>query len=321
MTAVKRTVLGRTGIEVTELCFGTLILGHLQANLPPEDGALAVRRALELGVNFIDTAKGYKTYPHTRLGIEGFTDVVIASKSPAKSAAEMRVDVEACLRDLGRDTIDIFHLHLIRSRQDMLEREDALGALVKCREEGKIRAIGLTAHGPQGVLCALDYDEIEVAMPLLNRRGMGIIGGTLDGMIEAVRQARRKGIGLYDMKPLGGGHLIDDIPACIDYLRGLDLFDSVAVGLKTPEEAEVMAGVFAGDAASRERALAMGRGRKNRKSLIVYDFICQKCGSCIEECPQDALSMGEKTPVVDADKCILCGYCASSCPTFAIRVI
>ena len=60
--ALKHMVLGKSGLDVTELCFGTLILGHLQANLPPGEGAIAVRRALELGVNFIDTAKGYKTY-------------------------------------------------------------------------------------------------------------------------------------------------------------------------------------------------------------------------------------------------------------------
>lgn len=88
--ALNRRILGKSGIEVTELCFGTLVLGHLQADLPPEEGAKAVRRALEQGANFIDTAKGYKTYEHTRLGMEGFRDVVIASKSPVKTAGEMR---------------------------------------------------------------------------------------------------------------------------------------------------------------------------------------------------------------------------------------
>ena len=64
--SLKKSRLGRTGIEVTELCFGTLILGHLQADLTPEDGAKAVRKGLERGINFIDTAKGYKTYPKRR---------------------------------------------------------------------------------------------------------------------------------------------------------------------------------------------------------------------------------------------------------------
>ena len=148
---MKRASLGGTGIEVTELCFGTLTLGHLQADLSPEDGARAIRRALERGVNFIDTAKGYRTYAHTRLGIEGFADVVLASKSTAPGAEDMRTDVETCLRETGREIIDIFHLHLIKSFDDLRSREGALDALVRCREAGMIRAVGLSAHGPEGM--------------------------------------------------------------------------------------------------------------------------------------------------------------------------
>lgn len=319
--SLKRTYLGRTNIEVTELCFGTLILGCLQANLIPEDGASAVRRALELGVNFIDTAKGYKTYPHVLLGIEGFNDVVIASKSPVKTASEMRADVETCLRELKRDTIDIFHLHLIKSLSDMREHEGALDTLVRCRESGMIRAIGLSAHGPEGALCALEYHEIDVVLPILNKKGLGIIGSTQREMLDAVRKIREMNIGLYDMKPLGGGHLIDDIPGAIDYLRDLNCFDSIAVGLKTPEEVEIMIGVFEGDISARERALTLGRERAGRKKLIVYEFLCERCGTCVSACAQGAIELGEKSAVVNHELCILCGYCAAACPRFAIRVI
>ncbi|MCE5251934.1 aldo/keto reductase [bacterium] len=318
---LKRMELGSTGIEVSELCFGTLVLGTLQANLEPETGALAVRRAFEMGVNFIDTAKGYKTYAHTRLGVEGFDDVVIASKSPVAGRKEMREDVEACLRELGREVIDIFHLHLVRSKEHMREKEGALDALVRCREAGLIRAVGLTAHGPEGMLCALDYDEIEIAMPILNQKGLGILGGTSEDMLDAIRKVHATGRGIYDMKPLGGGHLIADIPGAIGYLQDLNLFHSIAVGLKTPEEVEIMAGVFERDPEAVERAYAMGRDRARKKHLHVYDFLCKKCGKCVDACAQGAMSIGEKSAKADPDLCILCGYCAAACPQFAIRVI
>jgi predicted aldo/keto reductase-like oxidoreductase/NAD-dependent dihydropyrimidine dehydrogenase PreA subunit len=320
--SIRRTILGSTGIDVTELCFGTLTLGKLQADLTPEAGALAIRRALELGVNFIDTAKGYKTYAHTRLGIEGFSDVIIASKSPVAGAAEMREDVETCLRETGRETIDIFHLHLIRSRDDLAKREGALDTLVKCREAGMIRAVGLSAHGPAGVLAALDCPDIDVVFPLINRKGLGIIeDGGLDAMIDAVGRVHATGRGLYAMKPLGGGHLIDDIPSAIDYVRKLGFFHSISVGLKTVEETEIMAGVFAGEAGAIERALVMGKERAKKKRLIVYDFLCERCGACVDACAQKAMSLGHTIAEVDPDCCILCGYCAAACPKFAIRVI
>ncbi len=313
--------MGRSGIEVTGLCYGTLILGRLQADLKHEEGALAVRRALELGINFIDTAKGYKTYAHTRLGIEGFSDVVIASKSPVPDATDMLKDVEACLGELGREMIDIFHLHLVRTRDDMKNREGALDTLVRCREKGMIRSIGLTAHGPEGLLCALDYEEIDVVMPIMNKDGLGIIGGTHEEMLDAIEKVHSTGRGVYAMKPLGGGHLIKDIPGAIDYLRNLNLFQSIAVGLKTPEEVEIMAGVFEGSPEALERAYRMGKERADKKHLMVYDFLCEKCGECVDACAQGAMSIGEKSAVVDPDLCILCGYCAAACPKFAIRVI
>jgi len=320
--SLKRTLLGNTSIEVTELCMGTLILGTLQADLSPEEGALAVRHALESGINFIDTAKGYKTYAHVAEALKGYKgEAVIASKSPVKDGAQMREDVESCLKELNRDCIDIFHLHLVKDNEDMLSREGALDTLVKCRQEGLIRAIGLSAHGPEGTLCSLQYSDIDVVLPILNRKGLGIINGSQEEMTAAIQKIRSKGLGLYDMKPLGGGHLIDDIPASISYIRETGLFDSISVGLKTPEEVDVMIGVFEGGDANIERALEIGKSRAGQKHLIVYEFACERCGNCVTACAQGAMSLGEKIAEVDHEKCILCGYCAADCPKFAIRVV
>jgi ferredoxin len=185
------------------------------------------------------------------------------------------------------------------------------------REKGTIQAIGISAHAAEGVRAVLDCDEIEVVFPITNKDGFGIVDGTLEDMVQAAKAAKDRGKALYAMKPLGGGHLIDEIPAAISYLRELSLFDSISVGMKTPDEVEMNVRIFENRSVPTE---LMEKVKSAGKRLIVYDF-CKKCGTCEETCDQGAIKVGEKKAVVDQDKCILCGYCAASCPVFCLRVV
>ena len=315
---MKTTRMSKAGLEVSELCFGTITLGRLQANLSPEEGGKVIGKALDLGVNFFDTAQMYRSYPHLRKGLAGWADkVVVASKSFKASYKEMKASVEDALREMNLERIAIFHLHLIKSKEDFLQREGALECLLDLREKGIIQAVGASAHSAEGVKAVLDCDEIEVIFPLLNKSGFGIVDGTLEDMLQAVKSAKAKGKYLYAMKALGGGHLIDDIPAAIGYVRKLSLFDSISVGMKTPDEVEVNVRIFEN---KNVPARLMEKVKSVGKRLIVYDS-CQKCGTCEDTCDQGAIKVGEKKAVVDHSKCILCGYCAASCPVFCLRVI
>jgi len=229
----------------------------------------------------------------------------------------MKNAVEEALREMSLEFIDIFHLHLIRSRQDFLERQETLECLIEMREKGIVGAIGISAHSAEGVNAILDCDDIDVVFPIVNKKGFGIVSGTLDDMLQAVRSARAKGKDIYAMKPLGGGHLIEEIPEAISYLRNLNFFDSISVGMKTPDEVEMNVRIFEGSYIPDE---LIQRVKSKRKRLIVYDA-CKRCGKCEETCDQGAIKVGEKKAIVNHDKCILCGYCAAVCPVFALRVI
>ena len=315
---MKTIRMSGTGLEVSELCFGTLTLGTLQANLSPEEGGNVVRKALDSGVTFFDTAQKYGSYPHLREGLAGWTDkVVVASKSTETTYEDMQEAVEEALREMDLERIGIFHLHLIKSKEDFLGREGALECLLKLREKGVIQAIGISAHAAEGVNAIVDCDEIDVVFPIVNRDGFGIVDGTLEDMLKASRAARAKGKSLYVMKPLGGGHLIDEIPEAIDYVRKLSLFDSISVGMKTPDEVEMNVRIFERKSVPE---WLLEKVKSAKKRLIVYDS-CKKCGSCEDTCDQDAIKVGERKAVVDHAKCILCGYCAASCPVFCLRVI
>jgi predicted aldo/keto reductase-like oxidoreductase len=310
--------MSKSNLEVSELCFGTLTLGTFQANLTPEEGAKAIRKALELGINFIDTAQSYGTYQHVRKGLEGWKDdVVVASKSHERTYENMRLAVEDALKEMALERISIFHLHLIRSKENFLERQETLECLVDMKKKGIIEAIGISAHSAEGVNAVLDCDDIDVVFPIVNKNGFGIVSGTLDDMLQAVRSAKAKGKDVYAMKPLGGGHLIKEIPEAISYLRELNLFDSISVGMKTPDEVEMNVRIFEDDYVPEE---LIQRVKSKGKRLIVYNS-CKRCGKCEETCDQGAIKVGEKKAIVDHDKCILCGYCAAVCPVFALRVI
>ena len=308
----------KSGLEVSELCFGTLIQGTLQANLEPKEGAKAIRKALELGVNFIDTAEKYGSYPHVKEGLKGWKgNVVVASKSFADTYDDMKEAVEEALREMNIERIGIFHMHLIKSKEEFQSRQSALKCLIEMRKEGLVGAIGMSAHSAEGVSAILDCDDIDVVFPIANMKGFGIVSGTWDNMLYAIKSAKAKGKDIYAMKPLGGGHFINEIPEAIKFLKELSLFDSISIGMKTPDEVEMNVSIFENGFASEEISK---KTKSAVKQLIVYDS-CKKCGNCEETCDQGAIKVGKKKAVVDHEKCILCGYCASSCPVFALRVI
>ncbi len=96
---MKRLLLGKTEIEVSELSFGTLILGRIQAGLTPEEGAPTVKKAVEMGINFFDTAQSYGTQNHLRVGLGSANDdVIISTKTHARTREDAQKVFEESLR-------------------------------------------------------------------------------------------------------------------------------------------------------------------------------------------------------------------------------
>ncbi len=310
--------LGDTDLMVSRLCFGALTIGPLQAHLSIRDGARVIREALESGVNFIDTADLYETYPYIREALKGYSnEVIIASKSYDYTREGMENSLDKALKQLNRDVIDLFLLHEQESRLTLKGHWPAYEYLMEMKEKGYVRAVGISSHTVEAVDAAGDMKEIDVIHPLYNMTGIGIQNGTRETMEKAIIKAHDQGKGIYGMKPLGGGNLLKHYSDCLSFVLEKPFLDAVAVGMKTPEEVEMNIQFFNGEPISKELKEKVARQPKH----LHIDEWCEGCGECIKHCQSQALFIQAGKACVDEDKCLLCGYCGAYCPQFYIKIV
>jgi len=310
--------LGNTGLLVSRMCFGVLTIGPLQANLPVSEGASVIRYALENGVNFMDTAEYYKTYPYIKKALKSYSgDIVLASKSYAYTRDMMQKSVENARRQTGRDVIDVFLLHEQESELTIKGHWEAYEYLLECKEKNIIRAAGISTHTVAAVRAAAKIPEIDVIHPLYNISGIGILDGSVEEMKHAIDEAAEAGKGIYGMKSLGGGNLIRDVDKAFKFVLDNDSLDSIAVGMKTIEEVDMNLRLFDGEDVPDPIRRKVG---SVPRTLHIESW-CRGCGKCIDRCTANALSIKDGKAVVDQGACRLCGYCGPACDEFCIKII
>jgi aryl-alcohol dehydrogenase-like predicted oxidoreductase/ferredoxin len=311
-------VLGQTGLTVSRLCFGGLTIGPLQSNRPLAEGVAVIRSAFDSGVNFIDTAELYGTYPYIREAIASAKqDTIIASKSYAYTYADMRSSVETACREINRDYIDLFMLHEQTSRMTLKGHADALSYLCDAKRQGLIRAIGVSTHTIDVVRAAALIEEVDVIHPIINIKGIGITDGTTEEMLSAIQFAADCGKGIYAMKALGGGHLNNIAGQAFFWALSQPGITSIAVGMQTIDEVILNCRVFSGQIPDNE---LWDKVAKTPRRLLVEDW-CVGCGQCAQRCPMKAITIKNNKATVAAKECILCGYCGAYCPEFCLKII
>ncbi|MDK2823158.1 MAG: uncharacterized protein PWQ67_1626 [Clostridia bacterium] len=310
--------LGNTDLKVSKLCFGALTIGPLQTNLPVEVGSKVIEHAVNLGVNFIDTAELYDTYEYIKKALRNTQkDLIVATKSYSYNRELMAKSLEKARKELDKDVIDIFLLHEQESILTVKGHWDAVEYLMDSKAKGIVKAIGLSTHTIKGVEAAIQFPELEIIHPIVNYQGLGILDGDINEMLALLKKAKEMGKGIYGMKPIGGGNLIGDVNKALTWAFSRPELDAVAVGMQSFSEVNINIALLVGKNPDYEDLLTV---KKKRRTLHIEKY-CEGCGQCIDKCFQNALQLSNGQVQVNNEKCLFCGYCGAACPNFAIKII
>lgn len=318
---MEKRLLGNTGIKVFPIAFGGIPIQRVDI----DSAVKVVRRAIELGIDLIDTARGY-TDSEIKIGkaIKGIDKkVYIATKSGNRTKEGILRDVETSLNNLGVESIDIYQLHGVNSREIfemVMSKDGALEGLKEAKRRGLIKHIGVSSHSTDVILDLIDTGEFEVIQLCYN-----FIENKCEEKILDL--AKEKGIGLIGMKPLGGG-MIENAKIALKYVlrQGYVIPDP---GMETIREVEENVAIAKGSyELTEEEIKEIERIRKELGSVF-----CRRCQYC-QPCPQGvhitsllgAKSIVKRLPkerivsgwVYDAylsgKNCTRCGICLTKCP-------
>ncbi|NYV73067.1 aldo/keto reductase [Streptomyces sp. UH6] len=209
--------LGRTGMKVSPLCLGTMMFGA-RGNPDHEDSVRIIHRALDAGINFVDTADVYsagesETIVGKALAGGRRDDVVLATKfhgalgdgpnDRGNSRRWIVRAVEDSLRRLGTDRIDLYQVHRPEPDTDF---DETLGALTDLVRQGKIRYIGTSTFEPSAIVEGQwtaerrGRERVVTEQPPYSLLARGIER-------EVLPVAERHGLGVLVWSPLAGGWL------------------------------------------------------------------------------------------------------------------
>ncbi|MGV9774106.1 aldo/keto reductase [Streptosporangium sp. NPDC003464] len=202
-------------LDVSRIGLGTMGMsfGYTGAGTDDAESVRTIRRALELGVTFLDTAEIYGPYANEELvgrALKGHRDqVVLATKfgmishahgGPGhldSSPANIRTAVEGSLKRLGTDRIDLYYQHRVDPNVPI---EDTVGALAELVEQGKVRHIGLSEAGPDTIRRAHAVHPVTAVQSEYSL-------WTRDVEERVLPVLRELGIGFVPYSPLGHGFL------------------------------------------------------------------------------------------------------------------
>lgn len=315
---MEKMILGRTGLEISRSGFGALPIQRVSF----EEAARLLNRALDAGINYIDTARAYSD-SEAKIGAgigNRRSEFFIATKTHAKTGEALKKDLETSLRELKTDVIDVYQFHN-PGFVPVPGGEDGLyDAAVQARREGKIRFIGITQHSIERAFQAVNsglYDTMEYPFNHLST----------ERDRELVRLCGEKNVGFVAMKALSGG-LVTDARLPFVFLR--EYANVVPIwGFQKMEELNQIIDMEQNPPVRTDEIDRLIE--RDRRELS--GAFCRSCGYCLP-CPADIkipqanrmmqllgravwqnyVTAEWQREMEKIENCVHCGACAKRCP-------
>ena len=310
--------LGRTELYVTKTAFGALPIQRIST----ADAVKLVRRAVEGGINYFDTANMY-TDSEEKLGqaLEGIREqVVISTKSAGKDRQTVQAHIEQSLRSLRTDYIDLFQFHNPAVLPDIHDPDGPFAAVLEAKQKGYIRHIGITNHRlgvAREAIASGNFETLQFPFCYL----------AAPQDLELVELCKAADMGFIAMKGLSGG-LLNNAAACFAFMQQYPTVVPIW-GIQRQEELEQWLALSSDPPAmTAELQAVIDQDRRE----LAGDF-CRSCGYCLPcaagiDIPQAArmnalLRRSPYQPYMSdewyakmhqIENCVHCDACKSRCP-------
>lgn len=269
-------VLGKTGLKVTSVGFGCMITSD----------ASVVTRALDMGITYFDTARGYQSGNNERmvgaaLGA-GRKKIVLSSKSHGATKAAALAELDTSLKELGTDHLDIWYMHNKVKPEELTD--ELVDAWETAKKQGKIRFIGVSTHDPVPLVDRiLQVGKYDVVLTTFNFT----MGATRDAALARLKDA---GIGLVAMKVMAAAAA--GRPASPAMKREGAHLAALKWALKHPAISTTIPGTTDMEQLDENiRAMAANYTEADEKLLAALNeeirpIYCRMCFKCSGQCPQ-----------------------------------
>ncbi len=233
--------LGETGIELSLIGIGTGSHGVNQSSnqtkLGLKEFCRVIRHAHDSGIRFFDVADQYGSHTYLREALKGIPreSYVIQTKTHAHDEREAKSHLERYRMELNVDYVDTLLLHCMRTADWTQENAGAMEYFSKAKEQGLVRAHGVSCHGMEPLQVAATHPWVEVDLARVNPEGVVMDSKNPDDVTEQLIKMHQSGKGVLGMKICGNGQFKDPArrDASLRFVFGLGFVDAIVVGLES----------------------------------------------------------------------------------------